>query len=104
MKIAVFAKKRTNKDGKPFTGYVGRLTKKSTGESVTVGIKFRMECDAPKAEKCPCWIEVPKGACNLDERTVIRESDGAVINSRTLWITDWKFIEAFVDTSMDDYE
>lgn len=101
MKIAVFSKPRTTKDGRPFTSYLATLTRKSTGERFTVSVRFRQECGEPK--KCPRWIEIPKGACNLNESSVITE-DGREVISRILWVSEFKDAGEWVDTSMDDIE
>ena len=108
MKVAIFAKKRTTKDGKPFTSFVSKLTKKG-GEEVAVTVKFREDCGSPKDTDCPMYIEVDKSHANLSARTVevtdpetneIRE-----VTSRTLWISAWTpSPEKYVDHSLDDFE
>lgn len=107
MKVLVFAKKRQTKDGKNFTAYVSRLTKKD-GEEITTGVKFREECGSPKAEECPCYIEIDKANANLTTKKMeITTEDGEIkeVESKTLWVSKWKTsTEKYVDTSLDDFE
>ena len=107
MKVLVFAKKRQTKDGKNFTAYVSKLTKKN-GEEITAGVKFREECGAPKAEECPCYIEINKMDANLATRkTEITTDEGEIkeIEQKTLWVSAWKMSpDKYVDKSLDDFE
>lgn len=107
MKVLVFAKKRQTKEGKQFTAYVSRLTKKD-GEEITTGVKFREECGSPKAEECPCYIEIDKANANLTTKKMeITTEDGEIkeVESKTLWVSKWKMSnEKYVDTSLDDFE
>ena len=104
MRINVFAKARTTRDGKPFTAYVGRLTNSTTGESVTVGIRFRQDCGAPRMDDCPCVVEVEKKHANLDTREIINPETGDITISRTLWVNAWEMVGEYEDHSLDDYE
>lgn len=103
MRVTVFAKKRTTAEGKIFYTFIGRLIKKSTGEVVTVQLKFREECGSPKHELCPRVIEFEKKDSNYTETQIPRD-DGSVILSRVVWISKWKDIGAYVDKSMDDFD
>lgn len=103
MKITVFAKKRTTRDGKPFYGYIATLTRKD-GSDITVTVKFRDECGAPKPEKCPMNIHFPKTAANLTTKEYVREDTGELANSHTLWVSAWEQGEAYIDKSLDDFE
>lgn len=108
MKVLVFAKKRTTKEGKAFTAYVSKLTKKD-GSEVTVGVKFREECGSPKDTECPCYIDVDKKNANISKRTMEVEDSETheirVVESSTLWISAWKMNpEKYVDHSLDDFE
>lgn len=107
MKVLVFGKKRQTKDGKNFTAYVSKLTK-TTGEEITVGVKFREECGAPKLEETPCYIEVAKADANLSTRTVeVTTEDGEIkeVENKTLWVSAWSMSpEKYVDTSLDEFE
>ena len=102
MKITLFAKKRSDNSGKVFYTYIGKLTRKSTGEVITVSVKFRAECGAPDPHKCPRIIEFDARNANYTERTIERD-DGSSVISRTLWITEWKDAGEYIDTSMDDF-
>lgn len=108
MKIVVFAKKRTTKEGKPFTAFVTRMTNKA-GEEITAGVRFREECGQPKDNECPCYIEFDKGDANMTVKNLeITDAETGEIKdaqSRTLWITKWKKSpEKYVDHSLDDFE
>lgn len=107
MQITIFAKKATTKEGKNFTRYISRLTKKS-GEEVTVTVKFREECGSPSAEDCPLNILVENGDCNLSTRWYdSTDSNGEVVRreSHTLWVSDWMRDTAnpYEDHSMDEF-
>lgn len=108
MKVLVFAKKRQTKDGKAFTAYVTKMTKKD-GSDLTAGVKFREECGSPKADECPCYLLIDKLDANLSKR--VREevdAESGEIRDRvsyTLWVSDWKKSdEEYVDHSLDDFE
>lgn len=107
MKVLLFAKKRQTKDGKNFTAYVSRLPRKD-GSELTVGVKFREECGAPKLEECPCYILVDKKAANLDTRTKeIIMDDGEIkeVENNTLWVSAWEMSpEKYEDHSLDEFE
>lgn len=103
MEITVFAKQRTNKEGKPFTSYITKLVNKKTGDEETMSAKFRMECGAPKAEDCPCNIVIEKGKANITRSTYTREDTGEVMDVKTLWISSWSKGSKYEDHSMDDY-
>lgn len=103
MEITVFAKKRKTSDGKSFFGYISTLTRKD-GESITVSVKFRDDCGAPKPEKCPVNIEFDKKHANLSSREYIREDSGEIATSYTLWVNEWKQGAEYVDKSLDDFE
>lgn len=106
MKVLLFGKKRQTKDGKNFTAYVSKLTRKD-GSELTASVKFREECGAPKLEECPCYIEVAKDDANLNKRVFeATAEDGEVkeVESYTLWVTKWKKLpEKYVDHSLDDF-
>ena len=103
MEITVFAKKRTTKEGKTFYGYLTTLRRKD-GTEQTVSVRFRESCENPKPENCPMNIIVEKRSANLSKREFIRESTGEVMNSYTLWVSEWKNGSAYVDHSLDDFE
>lgn len=104
MEIVVFAKKRKTHEGKAFTAYLTKLIRKSTGESVTATVKFREDCGSPKADECPMNIVVDKSSANLSSREMKREDTGEMMTLYTLWISNWKAGEKYVDKSLDDFE
>lgn len=104
MKVTVFGKKRTTKEGKVFTSYLGKVTKK-TGEKITVQVKFREECGFPKTT--PCVINFDKKDANFSEKertyTDNETQEEKKTIERILWVSNFKE-EKFVDTSMDEFE
>lgn len=103
MKILVFAKRRSTKEGKKFNVYISKLLKKD-GSEITSAVKFREECGAPKPEECPCYIEVKKEDCNMSSSKVVNNDTGEIYINNTLWVSNWKMLpEKYVDTSMDDF-
>ena len=108
MKVVIFAKKRTTKDGKPFTAYVTKMKNKA-GDEIACGVRFREECGAPKENECPCFIEFDKADANMNTRTFettdVETGEIKDVVSRTLWITKWKkSADKYVDHSLDDFE
>lgn len=105
MKLTIFAKKRTTKDGRPFYNYLTTLTKKD-GEEVTMQVKFRDDCGQPKGENCPMNIVVEKTSCNYSEKIrTYEDKDGNKEKTidKVLWINAWTEGEPYVDTSMDEF-
>ncbi len=110
MELTVFAKKNITKEGKVFYRYFGKLQKK-TGEEITVTIKFREECGAPKGEKCPMIISVDKKDCNFSSKTrtgFITDPDGNNVEheyiDNTLWVSAWNDTgKEYIDRSMDEF-
>ena len=103
MKILIYAKKRTTSEGKTFYSYLTKLVSNKTGETVTASVKFA-ECDAPKADMCPCYIEFDKANANLDTKERIDEETGNAFTSKTLWIKKYNLsAEKYVDTSLDEF-
>ena len=103
METTVFAMKKFTKEGKPFTVYTGRITKKD-GTELPVTVKFREECGSPKPEICPCIIEFDKNDGNLSTRNYISKT-GEERKAYTLWLSDWKKSDKeYVDHSLDEFE
>lgn len=95
MKIELFAKKMKKKDGGTFTKYLTKIIKKDTGEKVSCEVKFCEEISKPKAEKCPCYVEI-------DEASYSERKQGEYIN-RTLWVSNYHILdEEWVDHSMEE--
>lgn len=103
MNLAIFAKKRTTKEGKTFYSYLSTMTKKD-GSDLTVTVKFRDECGSPKPENCPVNIIVDKEHANLSSRDYVREDTGETVKSYILWVSAWEMGAPFVDHSLDDFE
>ena len=105
MELTIFAKKRKTKEGKDFTAYFTKLTKK-TGEVITTSVKFREDCGAPKRENCPMNIVVDKSHANFVEKGITYEDSEGIEKDgidRTLWISEWTEGELYVDTSLDEF-
>lgn len=107
MKLAIFAKKRqviedTGK-ARTFYTYLTTLVNKTTGEPLSVQVKFREACGAPDPEKCPCFIEVDKTKMNLswDKYTA---DNGEELEAAKLWVTEWKNAGEYVDHSLDEFD
>lgn len=102
MKLNIFGKQRTTRDGKTFTSFLTTM-RKVTGEEVTCQVKFKKECDTPEKLGLPRVIEVVKEDCNFVQK-VVETKDGNEAFSKTLWISKWKDAGEYVDHSMDDFE
>ena len=104
MQVTVFGKKKQTKDGKTFTAFVAKLTRKD-GSEITASVKFREDCGQPKLEETPCNIVINKKDANLVTQTYTREDTGEDALSYTLWVSKWeRSKEAYVDHSLDDFE
>ena len=103
MKINLFGKKRTTRDGKKtFITYFSTLTKKD-GTEMKVNVKLRE--DAGQPVNLPCVIEFEKQDANLSDETYEKEVDGVKVkeSKKVLWIN--KFLEhEYIDKSLDDFE
>lgn len=101
MELTVFAKKKTTRDGKPFTTYVSKLHRREGGD-VYVEVRFKRDCPLPPS--FPCVIEVPRDYASMSERNVTRE-DGTVFTSRRLYVGAWNSTgKTYVDHSLDEFE
>lgn len=103
MEIAIFAKKRTTKEGKPFTSYISTLTRKD-GSQISVAVKFRDAAGNPEPKACPMNITFPKTAANLSSKSFVRADTGEVATAYTLWVSAWEPGSPYVDNSLDDFE
>lgn len=105
MTLTVFAKKRqVTEDGKAriFYTYLTKLTKKD-GTEITTAVKFPEDCPAPKADICPCNIDVERQNMNYNEKTETNE-DGVSFVSRVLWVKKYSLSDVeYIDHSMDDF-
>lgn len=102
MELAIFAKRVVKNDGKIFYRYISQLSRKSTGEAVSVTVKFR-DNKEPNPELCPMNIIVDKCNANLSERHYSSE-DGTEGVGHTLWVSAWEQGAPYVDHSLDDFE
>lgn len=100
--LTIFAKKRTTADGKKFYSYLTRLTRKN-GETIVASVKFREDCGTPDGKECPMVIEVPDGCCNFNQSIYNDEASGMKLPSYTLWVSDWRALKPYIDTSMDEF-
>ena len=103
LKITVFAKKITKKDGTKFTTYLTKLSTKS-GEEISAKVMFNDEnYPKPKAESCPCVLLVDRSSSNLSSKINTNEETGEQFVSKTLWVGKYELSdEKFVDHSLDD--
>lgn len=103
MKVTVFQRTATSKDGKKFNAYCAKLNRKDGGEQY-VTVKFRQSVKLPS--EFPAIIEVPKDAANLARKEyTANEETGEVGYRYTLWIEKYTETgEKFVDHSLDDFE
>ena len=112
MKLNIFGKKGTSKDGRAFPIYLSTLTKKD-GTEMKVSVKFRQDAKQPDLADCPCVIEVDKKNANLTIKEIkdaetgellYDETTGEVFRSMSLWVAAWKMVGPYVDHSLDDFE
>lgn len=101
MRLKVFGRQRTNKDGKPFTIYLSRITNMKTGEIIPVQVKFRMGVELPKESPIICNIE--KKNANLVKEEWENEKGETGIKY-ILWVSGVKSYEEYVDHTLDDFE
>lgn len=103
MKITVFAKTAHTQDGKPFTRFIGRMTKKD-GTDVSMTIRTSSKAGNIDVDKTPYIIEFNKEDANLSNRKY-KDKDGVERTSYTLWLKKFKeSSEKFVDHSLDDFD
>lgn len=103
MKVNIFGKKMTTKDGKKtFFTYFTTLTKKD-GSECRCKVKFREVAGSPK--NLPCSIEFDRKDANLSDEYYKSEIDGVEIekSSKVLWVSKFKECE-YVDKSLDEFE
>ena len=101
MRLEVFGKQRTNKDGKPFTTYLSRITNMKTGEIIPVQIKFRMDVQPPK--ELPIVMNVDKKNANLVKENWENE-EGETGVKHVIWISVVSSYEDYIDHTLDDFE
>lgn len=102
MQTAIFAKKRTNSDGRVFYTFLTRLTRKD-GTEVTAQVRFRDPAPQPEPDACPMNIVFERPDANFTTKDIVNEETAEVVTSNTLWIKKWTQGEPYVDSSMDDF-
>lgn len=108
MKLAIFSKRRSvldegTKQPRTFYTYLTTLVNRTTGEPVTVQVKFREACGAPDPDFCPMFIEVPKDKMNL-AWSKYTNNEGDEMEAGTIWVTQWDKAGEYVDHSMDEFD
>lgn len=101
MRLEVFGKQRTNKDGKPFITYLSRITNMKTGEIIPVQIKFRTGVEVPK--ELPIVANIEKKNANLVKENWENE-DGETGVKHVLWVSSVTSYEDYIDHTLDDFE
>lgn len=101
MRLEVFGKQRTTKDGKPFTTYLSRITNMKTGEIISVQIKFRTGVEVPK--ELPIIANIEKKNVNL-VRENWEDENGETGVKHVLWISAVTSYEDYIDHTLDDFE
>lgn len=101
MRLEVFGKQRTNKDGKPFITYLSRITNIKTGEIIPVQIKFRTGVEAPK--ELPIVANIDKKNANLVKENWENE-EGETGVKNIIWVSAVTSYEDYIDHTLDDFE
>ena len=101
MRLEVFGKQRTNKDGKPFTTYLSRITNMKTGEIVPVQIKFRTGVELPK--ELPIIANIEKKNANLVKEDWENEKGETGVKN-IMWVSAVTSYEEYIDHTLDDFE
>ena len=101
MRLEIFGKQRTNKDGKPFTTYLSRITNMKTGEIIPVQIKFRIGVEVPK--ELPIVANIEKKNANLVKEDWENE-EGETGVKNIIWVSEVKSYEKYIDHTLDDFE
>ena len=101
MRLEVFGKQRTNKDGKPFTTYLSRITNMKNCDVISVQIKFRTGVEVPK--ELPIVANIEKKNANLVKENWENE-DGETGVKHVLWVSAVTSYEEYIDHTLDDFE
>lgn len=111
MKITLFAKKRTTKEGKQFAVYLSTLTK-NDGTNVPVTVHFKQSAGLPNPDKCPCVVEFDRKTANLSKKerhfaktdVVTGEMYEETAVDNQLWLSAYSILDGeYVDNSLDDF-
>lgn len=105
MKITLFRKQGTTKDGRKFNIFVTTLNRKDgTKQYATVKFSGEDERKNFNPNKCPYIIEVPKESANMQVKHWT-DRNGEVRDDYILWVKDYtEANEVYVDHSLDDFE
>lgn len=105
MKVTLFRKQGTTKDGRKFNIFVSTLDRKDgTKQYVTVKYSGEDENKQFNANKCPYIIEVDKHNANLQTKHWT-DRNGEIRDDFVLWVKDYKVSdEVYVDHSLDDFD
>lgn len=102
MEITIFAKNCRTSEGRMFTKYVTRLTKKD-GTTIPAQVKIP-EDKRPYPAECPMNIIIEKGKANLSEKHYVHEGTGEMRSRYELWVSDYTKGAPYVDHSLDDFD
>lgn len=102
MEIAIFAKKRTNKEGRVFYNFLSTLKRKD-GTEQPVTVKFGGDAKEPKPEDCPMNIVFRREDANAAKRTYTDEQTGELKTAYTLWLKAYRIGEPYIDHSLDEF-
>lgn len=106
MRINVFKKTKTTKKGKKFDVYLSKLTNKTTGEIMSVQVKYvgQAQTDIENSNiKYPLTLDFDKANANLSTEEITTDSGETFIRNK-LWVTKLNKIEQYVDDSLTDFD
>ena len=101
VQLTIFAKKRNTKEGREFTSYLTRLTRKD-GTVQTMSVKFK-DVEGPGLEECPMNIQIEREDMNVSKKDYLND-DGETLINYTLWVKAWKEGSPWIDASLDEFE
>lgn len=111
MKITVYAKKRTTKEGKTFAVYLSKLTNKN-GDETPITVHFKQTAGLLNPDKCPAVIEFDRKNANLSKKekhfarvdVVTGERVETITIDNQLWVSEYRVCDGeYVDNSLDDF-
>lgn len=111
MKITIYAKKRTNKEGRAFYVYLSKLTK-TNGDEIPVTVHFKQSAGLPNPDNCPCVIEFDRKSANLSTKEkhyakvdcVTGEKVETITQDNQLWISNYTVCDGeYTDNSLDGF-
>lgn len=102
LKVTLFSKQQMRSDGRTFPKYLATLTR-TDGSTLTCQVRFKMdEKSKPDPASCPMNILVNRNKANLAKRALVDKDTGEVFDAFTLWVSEWREGEPYVDHSLDD--